>query len=112
MKDLDHAPETIEKEIVAPVKTETRKIHSRRVPRGMTQWEFNLENHVGKPVEISISEVVTDSNGVAQLRHHINYRKDRYYCMAINLNNATRKYKKWLAANNNMKRLILASIGK
>ena len=110
MKDLDESPDAIDKEVVAPVKTETRKIHSRRIPRGMTQWEFNLETHVGKPVEITISEVSTDQNGVAQLRHHVNYRKDRYYCMAINLKNATKKYKKWLVANNNMKRIILASL--
>ncbi len=103
MKELD-PPIKIEQEVQIPVRTEKVKIASKPLKRGMIQWEFNLETHEGKPVEYKDSRV--SFSNVNQVRHEIEYRTDRYYCMAINLNNATRKYMKWLAVNERVKLLM------
>jgi hypothetical protein len=101
-------PEAIKEEIVIPVKTESKRIVSRHLHRGMTQWEFNLETHVGTPVQYKYTETVKTELGI-QLRHHIEYRKDRYYCTAINLKNAIRKYTRWRVINEKLRAMMLAS---
>jgi hypothetical protein len=107
MKEIEPIKqEPIHQEIVAPVKTESKRLVSRVLPKGMTQWEFNLKTHEGKPVDIKSTEVVNTQLGV-QLRHRIEYRKDRYYCAAINLKNAAKKYRKWRIANEHA-RIIMA----
>lgn len=98
-------PEAIKEEIVIPKKTESIRFTSKRLPRGMTQWEFNLETHVGTKVIPKSTEMAQTDLGI-QLRHHIEYRKDRYYCMAINLKNAEKKYMKWLAINERLRLLM------
>lgn len=99
-------PEPIKQEIKTPVKTEHKRLISRPLRPGMIQWEFNLETHVGTPVQYKYTETVKTDLGV-QLRHHIEYRKDRYYCTAINLKNATKKYRKWRVVNERV-RLMMA----
>jgi len=107
MKEIEPVKqEPIQQEIVAHVKTESKRIGSRYLPKGVIQWEFNLETHEGKPVEFKSTEVVNTQIGI-QLRNRIEYRKDRYYCAAINLENAVRKYRKWRKANENA-RIIMA----
>lgn len=98
-------PESLKEEIVIPVKSESRVFVSKVLPRGMTQWEFNLETHEGLPVQIKETQAIVTAIGT-QLRHRIDYRKDRYYCIAINLKNATRKYAKWRALNQRVKLLM------
>lgn len=107
MKEIEPVKqEPIQQEIVAPVKTESKRLVSRYLPKGVIQWEFNLETHEGKPVEFKSTEVVNTQIGI-QLRNRIEYRKDRYYCRAINLENATKKYRKWRIANEHA-RIIIA----
>jgi len=101
-------PEAIKEEIVVPVKTESKRIVSRHLHRGMTQWEFNLETHVGTPVQYKYTETVKTELGI-QLRHHIEYRKDRYYCTAINLKNAIRKYTRWRVINEKVRAMMAFS---
>ncbi len=101
-------PEPIKEEIVIPVKTEIKRLVSRHLHRGMTQWEFNLETHVGTPVQYKMTETVQTELGV-QLRHHIEYRKDRYYCTAINLKNAIRKYTRWRVINEKVRAMMAFS---
>lgn len=108
MKDLDALPGQISKEVIIPVKTEKSRLASNRLRPGMTVWEFNLETHKGTPVQYKITEATTTKLGI-QLRHQIEYRKDRYYCQALNLKNAIRKYKKWFILNQKMRMLIKAS---
>jgi len=98
-------PEAIKEEVVAPVKTESKRLVSRHLHRGMIQWEFNLETHVGTPVQYKMTETVQTELGV-QLRHHIEYRKDRYYCTAINLKNAIRKYTRWRVINEKVRAMM------
>jgi hypothetical protein len=74
----------------------------------MTQWEFNLETHVGTPVQYKYTETVKTELGI-QLRHHIEYRKDRYYCTAINLKNAIRKYTRWRVINEKVRAMMAFS---
>jgi hypothetical protein len=106
MKDLDQAPEQIAHEVVVPVKTESKKILSKPLRKGQFMWEFDLQTHVGKPVQAKYSELLPGDNNKSVLRHHIEYRKDRYYCIAINLTNAMRKYRKWFIANQNAMRIM------
>lgn len=108
MKDLDQAPEQVAQEIVAPVKTEKKRLVSRPLKPGMTQWEFNLDTHVGTPVQFKFTETVKTDLGI-MLRHHIEYRKDRYYCTAINYKNALRKYQKWFTLNQRVKMLMASA---
>ncbi len=98
-------PEPIKQEIKTPVKTELKKLASRPLSKGMIQWEFDLETHVGTPVQYKMSETVQTKLGI-QLRHHIEYRKDRYYCTAINLKNAIRKYTRWRVINEKVRAMM------
>jgi hypothetical protein len=106
MKDLDQAPEQIAQEVVVPVKSEKKKLLTKPLRKGQLLWEFDFQTHVGKPVQAKISELVSGDNNKSVLRHHIEYRKDRYYCIAINLTNATRKYRRWFIANQNARRIM------
>lgn len=106
MKDLDPTPEQIAQEVVTPVKTEKKKLLTKPLRKGEIMWEFDFTTHVGKPVQAKISELVPGDNNKSVLRHHIEYRKDRYYCIAINLTNATRKYRRWVIANQNARRIM------
>ena len=101
-------PTPISEEIVIPVKTQKIITPTRPLRRGMTQWEFDLQTKVGKPVEFKSSEISKGVTGMVQIKHHIEYRNDRYYCQAINLTNATRKFKKWLIMNRNARVLMLS----
>ncbi len=102
-------PEAIKEEIVIPVKTESKRVvSSPPLHKGMTQWEFNLETHVGTPVQYKYTETVKTELGI-QLRHHIEYRKDRYYCTAINLKNAIRKYTRWRVINEKLRAMMAFS---
>jgi len=103
MKDLDPTPEQITQEVVAPVRTEKDRLLSRPLKQGTTLWEVDLATHVAVPAKFKHSEITE-----GKLRHHIDYRKDRYYCMAINLKNCMRKYKRWFVANQNARRIINA----
>jgi len=106
MKDLDHSPEQIDQEVVAPVRTEKDKLLSRPLKQGTTLWEVDLATHVATPAKFKHSEVVPGDNNKSVLRHHMEYRKDRYYCMAINLKNCMRKYRRWFVANQNAMRIM------
>jgi len=108
MKPIDQSPDSIDQEISTPVRSEKKKLLSKPLPRGVILWEFNLETHEGQKAQAKHTEVVMDGNGINQLRNHIEYRKDRYYCMAINLKNATRKYRRWFVANQNARRIMAA----
>lgn len=98
-------PEPIKQEIKTPVKTELKKLASRPLSKGMIQWEFDLETHVGTPVKYKYTETVKTELGI-QFRHHIEYRKDRYYCTAINLKNAIRKYTRWRVINEKVRAIL------
>lgn len=98
-------PEPIKQEIKTPVKTELKKLVSRPLSKGMIQWEFDIETHVGTPVKYKYTETVKTDLGI-QLRHHIEYRKDRYYCTAINLKNAIRKYTRWRVINEKVRAIL------
>jgi len=101
-------PEAVKEEIVIPVKTEDKLFASRQIHKGMIQWEFNLDTHVGTPVQYKHSEAIQTELGI-QLRHHIEYRKDRYYCTAINLKNAIRKYTRWRVINEKVRAMMAFS---
>jgi len=101
MKDLDQAPEQIAKEVVAPVRTEKDRLLSKPLRQGTILWEVDLATHVATPAKFKHSEILR-----GKLRHHMEYRTDRYYCMAINLKNCMRKYKRWFIANQNARKIM------
>jgi hypothetical protein len=107
MKDLDQSPIQAPHEIVAPVKDKVlTKFAVRHLSKGMKLYEFDINTHEGKEVVFKES-TLEQANGQDMIHHKVVYRKDRYYCTAINMNNATRKYRKWYLLNERVKLALL-----
>lgn len=99
MKEFEEKPDSIDQEIIIPVKTERKRIVSRPLRPSTSLWEVDLKTHECSLAKFKSSEVVVDGNKMNQTRLSIDYRTDKFYCQALNMANAIRKYRRWFVAN-------------
>jgi len=85
-------PETKDQlEIVTPVKQEYKLIESIKNIHNLPLWSWNSETGEIKKVKM-VKQMTVDTNGNPDTRSRVNYDPKLYYCIAINIKNARKKF--------------------